>query len=49
MLTRVTGRVDCFGCVCPPDSKIEYSVFYVYLCSCVVILCVILLVSLMQS
>ena len=28
MLTRVTGRVDCFGCVRPPDSKIKYSVFY---------------------
>ena len=21
-------------CVCPPDSKIKYSVFYAYLCSC---------------
>ena len=39
MLTRVTGRVDCFGCVCPPDSKIKYSVFYVYLRSCIIILC----------
>ena len=30
MLARVTGRFDCFGCVCvyPPDSKIKYSVFY---------------------
>ena len=30
MLTRVTGGVDYFGCVCvcPPDSKIKYSVFY---------------------
>ena len=28
MLTRVIGRVDCFGCVCPPDSKIKNSVFY---------------------
>ena len=29
MLTRVTVRVDCFGCVCvcPPDSKIKYAVF----------------------
>ena len=27
VLTRVTGRVDCFGCVCT-DSKIKYSVFY---------------------
>ena len=27
--------------VCPPDSKIKYSVFHVYLCSCI-ILCVIL-------
>ena len=52
MLMRVTGRVDCFGCVCVPSrlsrSKIKYSVFYVYLCSCI-ILCVILLVSFMQS
>ena len=48
MLMRVTGRADCFGVyVCPPDSKIKYSVFYVYLCSCI-ILCVILLVSFMQ-
>ena len=34
MLMRVTDRVDCFGCVCvyacPPDSKIKYTVFYVY-------------------
>ena len=30
VLTRVTDRVDCFGCVCvfPPDSKIKHSVFY---------------------
>ena len=51
MLMRVTGRVDCFGCVCvcPPDSKVKYSVFHVYLCSCITILCVILLVSFMQS
>ena len=52
VLTRVTGRVDCFGCVCvcvcPPDSTIKYSVFYVYLRSCIIILCVILLVSFMQ-
>ena len=34
---RVTGRVDCFGGVCPPDSKIKYSVFYVYLCSCIIL------------
>ena len=31
MLMHVTGRVDCFRyvcvCVCPPDSKIKYSVF----------------------
>ena len=26
--------------MCPPDSKIQYSVFYVYLCSCIIILCV---------
>ena len=26
-------------CVCPPDSKIKYSVFYVYSCSCIIILC----------
>ena len=25
-------------CVCPPDSKIKYSVFYVYSCSCIIIL-----------
>ena len=49
MLTRVTGRVDCFGCVCALQTlKIKYSVFYVYLCSCIR-LCVILLVSFMQS
>ena len=36
-------------CACPPDSKIKYSVFYVYLCSCIIILCVILLLSFMQS
>ena len=35
-------------CVCPPASKIKYSVFYVYLCSCI-ILCDILLLSFMQS
>ena len=34
----LTGRVDCFRCV-----------FYVYLCTCIIILCVILLVSCMQS
>ena len=30
MLMRVTGSVDCFryACVCPPDLKIKYSVFY---------------------
>ena len=47
----VTDRVDCFGCmcvcVCPPDSKIKYSMFYVYLCSCIIVF-VILLVSFMQ-
>ena len=50
MLMRGTGRVGCFGCVCvcPPDSKIKYSVFYVYLCS-YIILRIILLVSFMQS
>ena len=41
MLMHVTGRVDCFGCmclcVCPPDSKIKHSVFYVYLCSCIIL------------
>ena len=26
-------------CACPPDSKIKYFVFYVYLCSCIIILC----------
>ena len=30
--------------MCPPDSKIKYSVFYVCLCSRIIILCVILLV-----
>ena len=25
--------------MCPPDSKIKYSVLYVYFCSCVIILC----------
>ena len=41
VLMRVTGRVDCFGymCVCRPDSKIKYSVFYVYLCSCIILVC----------
>ena len=48
MLMHVTGTVDSFESVCPPDSKIKYSVFYVYLCSCI-ILCVVLLASLMQS
>ena len=50
MQTRVTGRVDCFECVCVclPGSKIKLSVLYVYLWSCI-ILCVILLVSFMQS
>ena len=24
-------------CVCPPDSKIKYSVFYVYLCLCIIL------------
>ena len=29
MFTHVTGRVDLIQmCVCPPDSKIKYSVFY---------------------
>ena len=32
-------------CVCPPDSKIKYTVFCVYLCSCI-LLCIILLVIL---
>ena len=42
VLTRVTGRGDFFGCVCAlqTQSKIKYSVFYEYLCSCL-ILCVI--------
>ena len=42
MLMRVTGRVDCFGCVCVPSrlsrSKIKYSVFmctYVHVLYCV--------------
>ena len=35
--------------MCPPDSKIKYSVFYVYSCSCINIIFVILLVSFMQS
>ena len=26
-------------CLRPPDSKIKYSVLYVYFCSCVIILC----------
>ena len=48
-LTHVTGRVDCFGCVCPPDSKIKYSVFYNIECVYVHVLCrVILLISFMQ-
>ena len=34
--------------MCPSDSKIKYSVFFVYLCSCI-ILCVILLVSVCLS
>ena len=50
MLMRVTGSVGSLlrMYVCPPDSRIKYSVFYVYLCSCIR-LCVILLVSFMQS
>ena len=49
VLMRVTGRVDCFG-ACVPFRlfKIKYSVFYVDLHSCI-ILCIILLVSFMQS
>ena len=39
VLTRVTVKVDCFGCLCALHTKIKYSVFYVYLCSCVIILC----------
>ena len=23
--------------MCPPDSNIKYSVFYVYLCSCIIL------------
>ena len=72
VLTCVIGRVDCFGCVCPPDSNIKYTVFYskcvltfMYYTVCYftgifyavvrqismlcIILCVILLVSFMQS
>ena len=49
VLTRVTGRVDCLMCVRPPDSEIKYYVFYVYSCSCIIIVWVILLVSFMQS
>ena len=50
VLMRVTGRVGWLFqmCVCPPDCRLKYSVFYVYLCSCIR-LCVILLVSFMQS
>ena len=51
MLTCVTSRVDCFGCVCAVQTLrlIKYSVFYVYLCSCIIILGVILLVSFMPQ
>ena len=40
-ITELVG-LTVLECVCPPDSKIKYSVFYLYLCSCI-ILCVILL------
>ena len=43
----VTGRAACYGCVCA--LQIKYSVFYVYSSSCIIILCVILLVSFMPS
>ena len=50
VVVTVTGRADWLGCVCAlQDSMIKYSVFYVYSCSCITILCVILLVSFMQS
>ena len=56
VLTRVFGRVDCLGCVCvcvcPPDSKIKYSVFYnvcvLMFMYRIIIQCVILLVSFVQ-
>ena len=40
MLLRVTDRVDCFGGGGGgglPDSEIKYSVFYVYLRSCIIL------------
>ena len=48
MLMRVTVGLTVSECVCPPDYKIKYSVFYVYLCPCIVI-CSILLACFMQS
>ena len=50
VLTCVTGRVDCFRCVCACQTQWWSTLcltMYVYLCSCI-ILCVILLVSFMQ-
>ena len=32
-----TSVLSVCVCVCPPDSKIKYSVFYVYLCSCIIL------------
>ena len=44
MLTRVTGRVDCFGCVCVPyrlKDKVfcvlQYMCTYVYVLYCVLV------------
>ena len=51
MLMRVTGSVDCFRyvCVCPPDLKIKYSVFYSICVLMFMYYTVILPVSFMQS
>ena len=52
VLMRVTDRVDCQFrmCVCPPDSRIKHSVFYVYLCSCTVLVyCVLFYLYLLCS
>ena len=46
--TVYQSLIYCFG-VSGPLSVIKCSVFYVYLCACIIILCAILLVSFMQS
>ena len=40
LLLCVTGRVDFHMCVCVcAVQTLKYSVFYVYLCSCMCVMC----------